>query len=202
MTTPSANLGAGSPVPRWARTAITAGLIPAVAGCASVASHAPPDSGIALPLDAPAPSAPDRGHAAVMRHALKYVGVPYRWGGSTPAGFDCSGFVQYVYTRGGIALPRSVAAQYRVGAPVDRASLRPGDLVFFDRLRHNGIYIGDGKFVHASSGDGRVSISRLDGDWFRHRWAGGRRIPPPAPATAAIRPPTLSALPEAAASGD
>ena len=66
-----------------------------------------------------------------------------------------------------------------LGAPVDRTGLRPGDLVFFDRLRHNGIYIGGGKFIHASSGEGRVSISRLDGDWFRHRWTGGRRINAP-----------------------
>jgi cell wall-associated NlpC family hydrolase len=111
-----------------------------------------------------------------MQQALKYVGAPYRRGGSTPAGFDCSGFVQYLYKKWGIALPRTVVDQYRAGAPVDHASLRPGDLVFFDHLRHNGIYIADGKFIHASSGEGRVSISRLDNDWFRRRWTGGRRI--------------------------
>ena len=108
--------------------------------------------------------------------ALEYVGSPYRWGGSTPAGFDCSGFVRYVYAKSGIALPRTASAQYRVGAPVRRGSLQPGDLVFFDRRRHNGIYIGQGWFVHASSGERRVSISHLDDDWFRQRFNGGRRV--------------------------
>jgi cell wall-associated NlpC family hydrolase len=122
------------------------------------------------------------GPAIAIDRALKHVGAPYRWGGATPAGFDCSGFVRYVYARSGLPLPRTVAEQYQAGRPVRRDSLRPGDLVFFDRLRHNGIYIGRGQFVHASSGAGRVSVSRLDDDWFRQRWIGGRRIEPAATA--------------------
>ena len=174
--TPLIDRCGGAGLPRWARTTAAACLVPIVAGCA-VASRAPYDSvPVALPPREAPPESADPGSAGVIQQALRYLGVPYRWGGSTPAGFDCSGFVQYVYAQRGTALPRSVAAQYELGAPVDRADLRPGDLVFFDRLRHNGIYIGGGRFVHASSGDGRVSISRVDGDWFRHRWTGGRRV--------------------------
>jgi cell wall-associated NlpC family hydrolase len=121
-------------------------------------------------------SAPRHEQVVVVERALAHVGAPYRWGGSTPAGFDCSGFVRHVYARAGIALPRTVAAQYRIGVAVGRHDLRPGDLVFFDRLRHNGIYIGQGEFIHASSGAGRVSVSRLDEPWFQGHWSGARRI--------------------------
>ena len=115
-------------------------------------------------------------HTAVVRIALKYLGVPYRWGGLTPAGFDCSGFVKYLHARVGISIPHNVAAQYRYGTPVSRNQLKPGDLVFFDRLRHNGIYIGHGQFIHASrTGDG-VKISNLDESWYKNRWVGGRRL--------------------------
>jgi cell wall-associated NlpC family hydrolase len=112
----------------------------------------------------------------LIRIALTYVGVPYRWGGLTPAGFDCSGFVTYLHARVGISIPHNVAAQYRYGMPVTKDQLRPGDLVFFDRLHHNGIYIGRGQFIHASrTGDG-VKISSLDDPWYKSRWIGGRRL--------------------------
>lgn len=117
-------------------------------------------------------------HPTVVERALKYVGVPYRWGGSTPAGFDCSGFVRYIYAKAGIVLPRTAAAQFQVGTPVRRADLRSGDVVFFDGQRHNGIYIGQGKLIHASTGSRRVKISRLDDPWFEKRWGGGRRVKP------------------------
>jgi cell wall-associated NlpC family hydrolase len=203
MTTAARNLGIGTPAARWSRAAIAGALIFTVAGCASVTSDAPPDPGsVARPPNDAARDVPDSRHAGMIQQALKYVGVPYRWGGSTPAGFDCSGFVQYVYTKRGVPLPRSVAAQYRVGASVRRDGLRPGDLVFFDHLRHNGIYIGDGKFIHASSGEGRVSVSRLDGDWFRHRWTGGRRVPAVGSATEGAASQARPALPNAAAPVD
>lgn len=113
---------------------------------------------------------------ALVRIALTYLGVPYRWGGFTPAGFDCSGFVKYLHAKVGISIPHNVAAQYRYGTPVSRDELQPGDLVFFDRLRHNGIYIGHGQFIHASkTGDG-VKISNLDDSWYKSRWVGGRRL--------------------------
>lgn len=123
----------------------------------------------------------------IARLAMKYRGVPYVWGGSSPSGFDCSGFVQHVYAEAGIAIPRTVAMQYRWGTPVSRDDLEPGDLVFFNRLRHNGIYIGDGRFVHASSAGDRVRISSLDNSWFERRWVGARR-PAGAPAREAQAP--------------
>ena len=113
----------------------------------------------------------------VVALALAQVGAPYRWGGADPRGFDCSGLVMYVYGRAGVSLPHGAAKQYRLGTPVSRKELAPGDIVFFDRLNHSGIYIGDGRFVHASkTGDG-VKISRLDEAWFERRWVGARRLP-------------------------
>jgi peptidoglycan DL-endopeptidase CwlO len=115
-------------------------------------------------------------HSALVRMALTYLGAPYRWGGLSPAGFDCSGFVKYVHARVGIAIPHNVAAQYRYGTPVSRDELEPGDLVFFDHLRHNGIYIGRGLFIHATKTGDSVRISNLDERWYKSRWVGGRRL--------------------------
>jgi len=85
----------------------------------------------------------------VVQVALQYQGVPYRWGGSTPAGFDCSGFVQYVYAQFGIALPHGVRGQAALGTPISRADARPGDIVIFNNLGHNGIYMGGGQILDA-----------------------------------------------------
>jgi hypothetical protein len=114
----------------------------------------------------------------IIQLATRHVGSPYAWGGSSPKGFDCSGFVMYVYAGLGVLLPHNAAQQYTYGTPVRRHELRPGDLVFFDRLRHNGIYIGDGQFVHASQRGSGVKISHVDDDWFRERWLGARRVLP------------------------
>jgi cell wall-associated NlpC family hydrolase len=117
---------------------------------------------------------------AVVRAARRYVGTPYVRGGTTPTGFDCSGFVQYVHARLGITLPRTVREQYAVGEPVARHRLRVGDILFFDRLRHNGIYIGNGRLIHASRPGVGVTIADLDEGWFRQRWVGARRLRPSA----------------------
>ena len=114
-------------------------------------------------------------NAAAARLAMQYLGAPYVWAGSSPAGFDCSGLVSYVYGRVGVSIPHNAAQQYRYGTPVPRAGLQPGDVVFFNRLRHNGIYLGDGRFIHATE-PGGVKIARLDDDWFRTRWVGARRL--------------------------
>ncbi|PYM90334.1 MAG: hypothetical protein DME04_23315 [Candidatus Rokuibacteriota bacterium] len=108
--------------------------------------------------------------------AKRFIGVPYLWGGESADGFDCSGLVKRVYALAGIAMPHNVALQYKYGVPVSRDELRPGDLVFFDQLRHNGIYIGDGRFVHAGKTGGNVAVSRLEDSWFRTRWFGARRL--------------------------
>ncbi|HEX6079252.1 MAG TPA: C40 family peptidase [Methylomirabilota bacterium] len=109
------------------------------------------------------------------RMAQSYLGVPYVWSGASPSGFDCSGLVSYVYGRLGVSVPHNAAQQYRFGTPIDRDELAPGDVVFFDRLRHNGIYVGDGRFVHATT-PGGVKMARLQDDWFRQRWVGARRL--------------------------
>src|SRR5213593_3577804 len=114
----------------------------------------------------------------VVAIARKHVGTPYRFGGTSPSGFDCSGLVRYVYAQVGVSLPHNAAQQYRHGMPVSRDSLEPGDVVFFDRLRHNGIYIGDGRFIHARQTGKRVSIASLDEAWYATRWVGARRIEP------------------------
>ena len=112
----------------------------------------------------------------VVEIALQHIGAPYRWGGANPDGFDCSGFVRYVFSRVGVSLPHNAVEQSRYGRPVPRDELRPGDLVFFDRLRHNGIYIGNGKFIHARQTGKPVSVERLDEDWYATHWAGARRL--------------------------
>ena len=124
-----------------------------------------------MPVGAPTN---DRGVIAA-RMAESYLGVPYVWSGASPTGFDCSGLVSYVYGRLGVSIPHNAAQQYRFGTPIDRDELAPGDVVFFDRLRHNGIYVGDGRFVHATT-PGGVKMARLQDDWFRQRWVGARRL--------------------------
>jgi len=133
--------------------------------------YAPRAMSTTPPVETPAG---ERG-ATVARIATAYLGAPYVWSGASPSGFDCSGLVTYVYSRVGITIPHNAAQQFRYGTPVPRDALAPGDLVFFDRLRHNGIYLGDGRFVHATT-PGGVKIARLDDDWFRQRWIGARRL--------------------------
>ncbi|MCS7252732.1 MAG: NlpC/P60 family protein [Armatimonadota bacterium] len=122
----------------------------------------------------------DGGTLAEM--AQRYIGIPYRRASSYPSrGFDCSGFVYYLLHRLGVTVPRTASAMFNVGKPVKRSELRPGDLVFFkttsrNRVTHVGIYIGNGKFVHASSGAGHVTISPLTHGYYANRYAGARRV--------------------------
>lgn len=113
--------------------------------------------------------------ANAARIATRYVGAPYVRGGASLAGFDCSGLVMHVFARVGVSVPHNAAQQYRYGTPVPRERLEPGDLVFFNRLQHNGIYLGEGRFIHASKSGG-VKIVKLEDDWFRSRWVGARRL--------------------------
>jgi cell wall-associated NlpC family hydrolase len=112
----------------------------------------------------------------VIEIASQQVGVPYVWGGASPSGFDCSGFVQYVFRAVGITLPRDVRRQYTHGVPVRREDLQPGDVIFFDHLRHNGIYIGEGRLIHAARSSRSVAIASLSEGWFAHHWIGARRM--------------------------
>jgi cell wall-associated NlpC family hydrolase len=150
-------------------------LFLAVAGCAKqVLSPDLSETTDATAGGATAESASSR-NAAAARMAARYLGAPYVWAGSSPAGFDCSGLVMYAFGQVGVAVPHNAAQQFRLGTPVDRDRLVPGDLVFFNQLRHNGIYLGGGRFVHSTK-PGGVKIARLDDDWFRTRWVGARRL--------------------------
>jgi cell wall-associated NlpC family hydrolase len=159
------------------RAVTSAGLGMLLAGTAcSKAVLAPEDYGAAPTTRPPTAAAdPASRNAAAARLATRYLGAPYVRAGSSPSGFDCSGLVRHVFATVGVALPHNAAQQYRYGTPIARDYLVPGDLVFFDRLRHNGIYLGDGRFVHATR-PGGVMIARLDNEWFRARWVGARRL--------------------------
>jgi cell wall-associated NlpC family hydrolase len=110
-----------------------------------------------------------------VSYARRFVGVPYRYGGSSPSsGFDCSGFVRFVYHRFGIELPHSSYADFGLGRRVARAALQPGDLVFFDGVGHVGLYVGGGRFIHAPHSGTRVQITTLAD--YGSSYVGARRI--------------------------
>jgi cell wall-associated NlpC family hydrolase len=112
----------------------------------------------------------------VVDYAKRFRGVRYVYGGTSPrSGFDCSGFVRFVYAHFGISLAHSSYAQFGDGHRVARSSLRPGDLVFFDGLGHVGIYMGNGRFIHAPHTGTRVRVERLAG-WYNSRFDGARRL--------------------------
>jgi cell wall-associated NlpC family hydrolase len=111
----------------------------------------------------------------VVSIALRYLGVPYRWGGASPSGFDCSGLVMFVYRKVGVALPHNSTQMWGRGRRVARSQLSPGDVVFFNGLSHVGIFIGNGRFVHAPHSGEVVKISRLSDSWYRSTYDGARR---------------------------
>ncbi len=109
------------------------------------------------------------------RIALRAVGTPYRWGGSSKRGFDCSGLVMWAYAKLGVALPHQAAGQAQLGRRVPRRKLLPGDLVFFRGYGHVGMYVGRGRMVHAPQSGERVRIERLAGNYGR-RLVEARRV--------------------------
>jgi peptidoglycan DL-endopeptidase CwlO len=114
-------------------------------------------------------------YGGVVGVAMQYLGVPYRWGGASPSGFDCSGFTMYVFAQVGVSLPHNAAMQYGYGSPVSRANLQPGDLVFFNGLGHVGIYIGGNQFIHSPHTGDVVKISTMTG-WYDYTFYGARRL--------------------------
>jgi cell wall-associated NlpC family hydrolase len=117
-----------------------------------------------------------RKQAKVVKFARHFLGIRYSYGGTSPrSGFDCSGFTRFIYAHFGITLPHYSGAQFDRGHRVSRAGLRPGDLLFFDRLGHVGMYIGSGLFIHAPHSGTTVSIDALGG-WYSGRYDGARRL--------------------------
>lgn len=117
---------------------------------------------------------------AIVDTAMKYLGVPYVWAGTSPSGFDCSGFVHYVYKENGYSINRTAASIYNNGDYVAKSDLQPGDAICFssssNSIGHVGIYIGNNQFIHASSSSGCVVITDLDTDYYVRNYVGARHI--------------------------
>ena len=115
----------------------------------------------------------------VLTYANTFTGVPYKFGGTTPAGFDCSGYIRYVFQKIGFDMPRQADEQYTVGKKVEKKNLQPGDLVFFETyepgISHSGIYIGDGQFISATSSSG-VAVADIDDSYWGPRYRGAKRV--------------------------
>ncbi len=122
----------------------------------------------------------DEAEQQVLNTAAKYLGVPYHWGGTTPSGFDCSGFVQYVYRECGYNITRTTYTQWdNDGQYVSRSNLEPGDLVYFGSPgspSHVGLYVGDGMMIHAPSTGKVIQYTSIDSDYYSSRFIGGKRI--------------------------
>jgi cell wall-associated NlpC family hydrolase len=168
-------------------------LASTAAGCAASAGAGPVPEPFPTPASGgrrrppPAPAAvattehplPADGYA-IVGTALELRGSPYRDGGADPKGFDCSGFVEYVFGQHGIPVPRTVTELYRSGREVPGNDLQPGDLVFFSTTApgptHVGMVVGGGQFVHAPSSAGVVRVERLSAGYWAARLIGARRI--------------------------
>lgn len=148
-------------------------LLLALAGCASTPQRAPMAS-----AGSTRPTAEAGEQAA--GYAQTMVGRPYKYGGSSPKGFDCSGLVMYSYRQAGFALPHNTDKQRAVARPVRLAELRPGDLLFFHqegkKYGHVGIYVGGGRFVHAPSSGKSVRRDRLDSPYWKKHLSEARRL--------------------------
>src|SRR5215510_14296917 len=185
-----------SPRSTLAILACVAVVCSASAGCATTGATPKPfprpggpiETGTTPASPVPPPAAkPGPGSGARTRDlsyeitgtALGLRGAPYRDGGSDPAGFDCSGFVRYVFEQSGVRVPRTVGEQYRAGRQVTGA-IEPGDLVFFTTVApgatHVGISLGGDEFVHAPSGAGKVRVERMSASYWSTRFVGARRV--------------------------
>jgi len=153
----------------------------------TTATPAPVPPGVVTPPSLPGaprtspPNAPENADGyALSGTALSLRGTPYRLGGDDPNGFDCSGFVQYVYQQHGVPMPREVREQFRIGKRVDRDRLEAGDLVFFSTVApgasHVGIMIGGDQFVHAPSERGVVRVENLSAQYWASRYIGAKRV--------------------------
>ena len=165
----------------WTGACASSGTVPRPRPFPVPGGDRPPDR----PASAPAESAPRGGHVtadgySISSTALSLRGAPYRNGGANPAGFDCSGFVKYVFEQHGVGLPRDTGRQFEIGAGVEPARLLPGDLVFFSTVApgasHVGIAVGGDQFVHAPSSSGVVRVESLNSQYWSTRFIGARRV--------------------------
>jgi cell wall-associated NlpC family hydrolase len=163
---------------------LRAGLVLAVIACltACAAKGGVPRPFPKAPTPPLSPSAAPASQLGdgLLETALSYRGVPYRNGGSDPTGFDCSGFVQWVFAQHGLGLPREVRDQFLLGRRIDRDDVEPGDLVFFETVSrgasHVGIAVGGNSFVHAPSSRGVVRVENYTTDYWKQRFVGARRL--------------------------
>ncbi|MDH4038175.1 MAG: C40 family peptidase [Candidatus Krumholzibacteria bacterium] len=162
-----------------------AALIIVVAGCSgsprftSSPTRSEPAPVVSLPPAGSSDTTSSARGDEVVKRAADYLGTPYRNGGTSSKGLDCSGLTFTVYRSFGIQLPRVSRDQARVGSPVPRSDLEAGDLIFFgsgSRISHVGIYAGDGEFIHASDRARSVRFDRLDNKYFRNRYVTARRV--------------------------
>jgi cell wall-associated NlpC family hydrolase len=171
--------------PQGATTPAEARKLPTEAELIELAK-APKPADTASPAVAEAQLPPEAGNAGtsikdrLLRVAQRMLAVPYRFGGTTLWGLDCSGFVQKTFAFLDLGLPRTAREQFREGAKVAKADLSPGDLVFFRTYAkypsHVGIYLGDNRFVHASSRERKVTVESLDTPYYMKRYIGAKRL--------------------------
>jgi len=138
-------------------------------------------STLAVAVQKAAKSKHSKSSKDVIKTAKSYLGTRYRFGGKTKRGIDCSGFTQAVLKKHKVNLPRTASQQASIGHHVDKKNLRKGDLVFFKGtykrgISHVGIYLGNDRFIHASSGAKKVTISKLSKAYYRNHYAGARRV--------------------------
>ena len=168
----------------------TSGAVPRPFPGATVANapSAPAAPNAPVAPNAPnAPNVPSSLGEAIVQFAMAFRGVPYRLGGADPAGFDCSGLVQYVFAQHGVFVPRVVEQQYEAGNKIKPSDIKPGDLIFFntkkrgDGVSHVAIAIDETTFVHAPNSTGVVRVETLGSSYWGSRYVGARRIKPASP---------------------
>jgi cell wall-associated NlpC family hydrolase len=165
------------------RTSLTIFILAFIAGGCASSLRVPQQPGgphaAARPAQAPESAEPTLGQKVVTT-AQQFIGTPYRYGGATPKGFDCSGLVFHSFGLLGQSVPRTAADQRRAADKVDRSDLEPGDLVFFrtsrGRVDHVGIYAGDGRFIHAPNAGKVVSYAYLDDPYYRSHFVSAGRF--------------------------
>src|SRR5262249_3708964 len=155
---------------------------PTPAGASTSAPAPIPSSPAEAPATPPveSPRATSSQDEALVAMALSFRGTPYRNGGSDPRGFDCSGFAQWVFAQYGIALPRNVEEQFKIGEKIKQDELKPGDLVFFHTesrgASHVGIFVADDQFIHAPSSRGVIRVEYVNSTYCGRRFVGARRV--------------------------